>query len=58
MSADKRKWQQLAELAAHEKEPEKLRSLVRELTQALDHRRHAFRLRNSRPDHSANDFYS
>jgi hypothetical protein len=36
MSADKRTWQQLAELAAHERDPDKLRALIRELTEALD----------------------
>jgi hypothetical protein len=29
-------WQQLAELAAGEKDPDKLRALIRELTEALD----------------------
>ena len=36
MSTDKRTWQQLAELAANEKDPDKLRALIRELTEALD----------------------
>ena len=36
MSADKRTWQQLAEEATKEHDPDKLRSLVRELTEALD----------------------
>jgi len=32
----KRTWRQIAELAANEKDPDKLRALVRELTEALD----------------------
>src|SRR5436190_10839300 len=38
MSPDKvpKTWQKLAELAAHERDPDKLRALVRELTEALD----------------------
>src|SRR5438045_1196870 len=32
----KRTWRQIAELAANEKHPDKLRALVRELTEALD----------------------
>jgi len=36
MSADKPTWRQLAELAPNEKDPDKLRALVRELTEALD----------------------
>ena len=36
MGTDKRTWQQLAELAANEKDPDKLRALIRELTEALE----------------------
>ena len=37
MSTETRKtWQKLAELAAHERDPDKLQALVRELTEALD----------------------
>ncbi len=36
MNADKRRWQQVAQEAANELDPDKLRSLVRELTSALD----------------------
>jgi len=38
MSPDKvpKTWQKLAELAAHERDPDKLRALIRELTEALD----------------------
>ena len=32
----KRTWRQIAELAANEKDPDKLRALIRELTEALD----------------------
>jgi ActR/RegA family two-component response regulator len=40
MSPDRprKTWQQLAELAAQERDPDKLRALIRELTEALDHK--------------------
>jgi len=37
MSETLKPWQKLAELAAHERDPDKLRALIRELTEALDH---------------------
>jgi DNA-binding NtrC family response regulator len=36
MSETRKPWQKLAELAAHERDPDKLHALVRELTEALD----------------------
>jgi hypothetical protein len=38
MSPDRprKRWQELAELAAHERDADKLRALIRELTEALD----------------------
>src|SRR6266480_8035456 len=37
MSEIRKPWQKLAELAAHEPDPDKLRAVIRELTEALDH---------------------
>ena len=36
MKQTQQTWQKLAELAAHERDPDKLRALIRELTEALD----------------------
>ena len=36
MKETRQTWQKLAELAAHERDPDKLRALIRELTGALD----------------------
>ena len=36
MSETRKTWQKLAELAAHERDPDKLRALIRELTESLD----------------------
>ena len=36
MSDTRKPWQKLAELAAHERDPDKLCALIRELTEALD----------------------
>ena len=36
MRETRKTWQKLAELAAHERDPDKLRALIRELTEALD----------------------
>jgi len=36
MKETRQTWQKLAELAAHERDPDKLRALIRELTEALD----------------------
>src|SRR6267142_1718677 len=36
MSEIRKPWQKLAELAAHEPDPDKLRAVIRELTEALD----------------------
>jgi len=38
MSETRKTWQQLAELAAHEQDRDKLRALIRELTDALEQR--------------------
>jgi DNA-binding NtrC family response regulator len=49
LSADKRSWQQLAELAAYEQDPNKLRSLIRELTEALDEKSKGINRQTSQP---------